>query len=248
MLRGWTAGAGLPDESRAGRVILRDYTNGKLVYCTLPPGGPTSSWVPTGDDGSSGKAGAASSSHQHNNRDEQTDSDASSGIDEDGERAAAGSAMGGAGVNDVGTWDGEEAAASGVTTSRGVRAHTLYSLPKFGPSVSDRPPPPSALRSASAGGPGSRSAAAGAHGASGSGGAIKSAPGGVPLDEADLELLEEMGRAGGMGSQKQRPEYKFNKKAARTKGNRGQEKGEGGFDGGAMLTGKKGGLVRVTGY
>ena len=76
--------------------------------------------------------------------------------------------------------------------------------------------------------------------------AAKAAPGGLPMDEADLDMLEGMGEGGSAG--KQRPEYKFNKKAARTKGNRGQLKGEGGFDGGAMLTGKKGGLVRVTGY
>ena len=250
VLRGWTAGAGLPDESRAGRVILRDYTNGKLVFCLLPPGGPDISWVPSGNDnGSSGKAGAAAACQTY---DERSDSEVSSEIDDREGSAAAASSVGQLrsgglpGVDDMGTWEWEELAASGsgqgMATSSGVKAHTLYSLPKFGPLVSDRPAPLSALRGGSGGG----RLAAGSSGAPGGGGGAITAPGGVPLDEADLELLEEMGRAG--GSKKQRPEYKFNKKAARTKGNRGQQKGEGGFDGGAMLTGKKGGLVRATGY
>ena len=36
--RGLTSGAGLPDETRAGRAILKDYTSGKLLYCEWPPG------------------------------------------------------------------------------------------------------------------------------------------------------------------------------------------------------------------
>lgn len=69
--------------------------------------------------------------------------------------------------------------------------------------------------------------------------------GGYELDAADLELMAEMG----VGSKPRRPDYKFNKKAARSKGDRGiGDKGEGDFDGGAMTTGKKGGLVRVAGY
>ncbi|KAF9923571.1 hypothetical protein FBU30_006400 [Linnemannia zychae] len=37
--RGFTkAGQGNPDESRAARYILKDYVNGKLLYCTPPPG------------------------------------------------------------------------------------------------------------------------------------------------------------------------------------------------------------------
>ena len=38
VLRGWTVGHGLPDESRAGRQLLKDYTAGKLVHCLMPPG------------------------------------------------------------------------------------------------------------------------------------------------------------------------------------------------------------------
>ncbi|KAF9563796.1 hypothetical protein EC968_004701 [Mortierella alpina] len=37
--RGYTkAGQGNPDESRAARYILKDYVNGKLLYCAPPPG------------------------------------------------------------------------------------------------------------------------------------------------------------------------------------------------------------------
>lgn len=35
-----TQGVGQPDESRAARVVLKDYVNGKLLYCEPPPGYP----------------------------------------------------------------------------------------------------------------------------------------------------------------------------------------------------------------
>jgi large subunit GTPase 1 len=35
--RGWLNGSGLPDETRTGRQLLKDYTSGKLVYCEWPP-------------------------------------------------------------------------------------------------------------------------------------------------------------------------------------------------------------------
>ncbi len=38
--RGWTTGAGLPDEARAGRQVLKDFCDGKLVSFCLPPGTP----------------------------------------------------------------------------------------------------------------------------------------------------------------------------------------------------------------
>jgi large subunit GTPase 1 len=36
--RGWLNGSGLPDETRAGRQILKEYTSGRLVFCEWPPG------------------------------------------------------------------------------------------------------------------------------------------------------------------------------------------------------------------
>ena len=37
LARGWVVGNGLPDEARAGRLLLKDYTFGKLIYCEQPP-------------------------------------------------------------------------------------------------------------------------------------------------------------------------------------------------------------------
>ena len=36
--RGWVAASGLPDETRSGRQILKDFVNGKLLHCEPPPG------------------------------------------------------------------------------------------------------------------------------------------------------------------------------------------------------------------
>jgi large subunit GTPase 1 len=36
--RGYYNGAGLPDQTKAARFILKDYVRGKLLYCHLPPG------------------------------------------------------------------------------------------------------------------------------------------------------------------------------------------------------------------
>lgn len=36
--RGWLKHGGLPDETRTGRMILKDYVNGKLLSVCLPPG------------------------------------------------------------------------------------------------------------------------------------------------------------------------------------------------------------------
>lgn len=66
------------------------------------------------------------------------------------------------------------------------------------------------------------------------------------LSEADLELMEGLGV--GPKSKTKRPEHKFHKKAARSKGTRGLQADAGGYDGAALSTGKKGGLVRVGGY
>jgi hypothetical protein len=50
----------------------------------------------------------------------------------------------------------------------------------------------------------------------------------------------------GLKEKPRRPEHKFNKKPARTKGTRGKvNDGDLVYDGGAMKTGKKGGLVRA---
>jgi large subunit GTPase 1 len=55
---------------------------------------------------------------------------------------------------------------------------------------------------------------------------------------------------GGKKPKPQRAEHKFHKKAARTKGDRGQQKeGTGAaYDGASLPMGKRGGIVRVAGY
>ncbi|KAI8474842.1 MAG: hypothetical protein J3K34DRAFT_490873 [Monoraphidium minutum] len=85
------------------------------------------------------------------------------------------------------------------------------------------------------------------------------------LDPADLELLDEMAPPGGAGgaaaaaaaaaaarkAKAARPEYKLhNKRGAvrAAKGARGAVRDEGGYDGAALAVGKKGGLLRVSGY
>jgi hypothetical protein len=65
-------------------------------------------------------------------------------------------------------------------------------------------------------------------------------------DEADLQLLQSLDI--GSRQKKIRADHKFHKKIARSKGDRGLAKDGGGYDGAAMSTGKKGGLVRVAGY
>lgn len=37
LCRGIVAGYGAPDQTRAGRLIIKDYINGKLLHCTMPP-------------------------------------------------------------------------------------------------------------------------------------------------------------------------------------------------------------------
>ena len=55
--RGWVVGNGLPDEARSGRMLLKDYTAGKLVHCEWPP------------NSSDPQQGSASASPQEHPRD-----------------------------------------------------------------------------------------------------------------------------------------------------------------------------------
>ncbi len=197
MLRGWTAGRGLPDETRAGRQLLRDYTAGKLVFCLLPPGSTPTSWVPGQEERITKapplKPAAATSP-------------ASAGAVAEGSGATVAAGAADSGVSGTGAAEGAGAEEEGS-------------------------------------GRGEDGEAAGA----GAGAAGAAAAVGEELDAADLDLLQEMG-LGPKEAKQKRPEYKFNKKAPRTKGDRGQLRAEGGYDGAGMVTGKKGGLVRVGGY
>ncbi|KAG2488868.1 hypothetical protein HYH03_012663 [Edaphochlamys debaryana] len=181
MLRGWTIGMGLPDETRAGRQILRDYTNGKLVYCLLPPGSPQIGWVPAPAD-----AAAAAGARRFADLEEASCVIAT---------AASASAA-------------DAPAASAEADGDATQPPTAATSAPAAPAPAARPAP--------------------------------------DLDAADLDLMEGLG-LGPKGSKQKRPEYKFQKKAARSKGDRGQLRAEGAYDGAAMVTGKKGGLVRVGG-
>jgi large subunit GTPase 1 len=162
LLRGWTAGSGLPDESRAGRQMLKDYTAGKLLYCCLPPGNNPPGIAPMP---------AVTKAKR----------------------------------------DVDTTPAASTSQYADDKASTQNS------DVAADPTP----------GPSTQQAQA-------------------DLNEADLDLLQSLD--GSLKDKAKRPEYKFHKKAARTKGNRGQVKDGGGYDGAAMVTGKKGGLVRVGAY
>ncbi|KAF8060039.1 LSG1-2 [Scenedesmus sp. PABB004] len=95
---------------------------------------------------------------------------------------------------------------------------------------------------------GSSSDNGGGGAAAGASGEAAGAPpaGALLLSDADLELLEGLGE--GPRAKAKRAEHKFHKKAPRTKGTRGLAADAGGYDGAALSTGKKGGLVRVGGY
>lgn len=194
LLRGWTAGSGLPDESRAGRQMLKDYTSGKLLNCTLPPGTYPPMYIP----------------FVHDPVTLQPLQPPSAPV-----RAPAA---------------GGQAATSSPQTGVGA--------PGLAPQASMD--------------------SVGAASTSTAGGSAVVATGQAPvvLDEADLDLLmggELGGAGGGVGllpgaqSKTRRADHKFHKKAARSKGTRGEERAEGGYDGAAMTTGRKGGLVRVVG-
>jgi large subunit GTPase 1 len=200
--RGWAAGAGLPDEVRAGRQILRDYTNGKLLYCKLPPGSRHIGFAPV----------VAPLPGTVNGMQLEQQQQVGVSLTPQAQQHQHQQAVG-AGLQ-------QQAGASGSSSdieSEGsdAEADVAAGLPA---SVSAVSPSPAGAFDASA----------------------------LLLSEADLELMEGLGI--GQKAKAKRPEHKFHKKAARTKGTRGLQADAGGYDGAALSTGKKGGLVRVGGY
>ncbi|KAK9803238.1 hypothetical protein WJX73_008324 [Symbiochloris irregularis] len=75
--RGWVVQQALPDEARAGRLVLRDFCSGRLLHCRWPPGAPdntaaTSRGAPSEPSEAAGPAQQPaaplpSSSHHANN-------------------------------------------------------------------------------------------------------------------------------------------------------------------------------------
>ena len=62
--RGLTSGAGLPDETRAGRAILKDYTTGKLLFYEMPPGWAPAAGTDSGPGGGSDVAPCATGAEE----------------------------------------------------------------------------------------------------------------------------------------------------------------------------------------
>ncbi|KAF6251424.1 hypothetical protein COO60DRAFT_1704822 [Scenedesmus sp. NREL 46B-D3] len=208
--RGWATASGLADEARAGRQILKDYTNGKILYCKLPPGigreGFAPDVAPLPGTVNSMQLGQQQQQQQQHHHHQQRQGGAAAGAS--GSKAAA------------------PAAAVDASHSKAVAA------------------------AADAGDAGSGSDAGSAAGddAAAAGAGVESGdPTMLLLSEADLELMEGLGVSDKAKNSK-RAEHKFHKKAARSKGSRGLAVDAGGYDGAALSTGKKGGLVRVGGY
>jgi len=160
--RGFVVQGGRPDETKAGRLLLKDFTDGKLLHCTLPPGVRPQAVAGGGGEDPAFSVGEGSRT----------------GISESARPA------GGAG-------------------------------PETGPA----PPAPSG-----AGGSGS-----------GRGGATY---------EQDMSLMRELHEEK-LKKERRRPDYKFKKKASRSKGSRGQWKETGEGDGSGFAVGKRGGILRV---
>ena len=197
--RGWVVQNALPDESRAGRMILRDHCSGKLPHFCWPPG-------------------------KEQPREEVVEEEEEVEREEQEEASTA-------------------AAASGATTSSGESNAPQTPDGRF-------PRPPS---SASAAEQREFLIAEEARAeAQRELDALELNDGDGEDDEIDLEALEaEAGAAAASSGSKQqqrgrRAAHKFPKRPARTKGDRGQGRQglENGYDGAAMATGRKGGLVR----
>ena len=196
--RGWTGGGGLPDEARAGRQILRDYTIGKLLYCKLPPGSGQQGFAPL--------------------------------------------------VAPLpGTVNGMQLPQHSAQQQLQAGSSKPQQQPQAAPAGADQQQQQHDSDSSSSGDESEAEAPASAAAAAAEGEEeVLVDPSSLMLSEADLELMDGMG-IGGKAKAK-RPEHKFHKKAARTKGTRGLQADAGGYDGAALSTGKKGGLVRVGGY
>jgi len=213
LLRGWQVGAGLPDEVRAGRLLLKDYTSGKLLWCSLPPGCQPDSYTPLVHDPETlqqihtgprvhSKAGSKAPSAQVKQAappsrpkekvqtPSQQPDEASRHSDDDDD-------------DDDDSSEEDEESDGEVTLTQAQTEEAQ----RIGLSLHD-------------------------------------------LTEADLDLLGGLGDSAATARAKaeKRAEFKFQRKSARSKGDRGQGKADGVYDGAAMTTGKKGGLVRVGGY
>ena len=250
--RGWAAGGGLPDEARAGRLILKDYTSGRLLHCQLPPGSRPAAWAPAvapekAADLESMPITAAP-------EEPAAAAVAAAAAAAKGKQQGSGGPSGAAAAADA--VDAAEAAAAADLAAAAAAAAAAARAGEASSSGSGSGSSGAAAAADAAAAAAALAAAeADIDGGGGGGGALL-------LDPADLELLDGLSLAAGInpaaaaaaaaGQRKPkaaRPEYKMHKKGPlRSKGARGQVKDDGGYDGAALKVGKKGGLVRVSGY
>jgi large subunit GTPase 1 len=188
--RGWVVQNALPDESRAGRMILRDHCSGKLPHFCWPPGKEPK---------------------------------------KEGEAAAAAAA-----------------AAGEVEASASAEAAEAARDDSSAPLTPDARSPPASASAAE-----QREFLISEEARAEAQRELDALELNGEDDETDLEALEAEAAfvAGASAQQQQRAKraaHKFQKRPARTKGDRGQGRQglENGYDGAAMATGKKGGLVR----
>ncbi|GAB4815090.1 hypothetical protein N2152v2_002136 [Parachlorella kessleri] len=218
--RGWVGPSGLPDETRCSRRILKDYVDGKLLFCKPPPG--------SGLDPYTGKPPAQQAQqHGHAQQTQQVQRQ-----------------LGGPSAGNATEHSGQHGSGGGPA---GAAAHLGGA--------------PEGVRKGGDGGTAS-SHDEGLSGSDAEGAEVLEAEadvGDLRLNAADLDLLEGMelpglgGGGSGTGATKpkpQRAEHKYHKKAARSKGDRGQAKDAAsvGYDGASLPMGKRGGIVRVAGY
>ncbi|KAL3153855.1 hypothetical protein ABBQ32_013427 [Trebouxia sp. C0010 RCD-2024] len=204
--RGWVAASGLPDETRSGRQVLKDFVNGKLLHCERPPACSLSNLQ-------LGLTGQNATASKH----------AASAQTQDAPDTAAHQADAQTNGDSHAQSEGASDSASEAGQSSDQDAHHANSSQEGNARADD-----AAAGSSSS----DTEAAAAAHWGR--------------LTDADRELIESMSAVQVSERKPKRPEYKFQKKPARTKGNRGKaDDGNTAYDGQAFTTGRRGGLVRV---
>ena len=178
--RGWVASSGLPDETRSGRHLLKDYVGGKILYVKAPPGASqevVDMAATVGDSRGAFAASAAAAAAASN---------AAILDEEEAEEQEAARGSGGEGVLSVGEQQEQQGAQEAASSSGGTQAAI----------------DPAAAASAAAG-----ASAGGAGPSASSGGAAPPGVGVIDLDEGDLLLMDDLD-IGGKKAKTVRPSYK----------------------------------------
>ncbi|CAI5938968.1 unnamed protein product [Closterium sp. NIES-64] len=124
--RGHVVSSGLPDETRAARIILKDYLSGKLPHFELPPGCPEESfsdknWLGTGAGGEREGEGEGEGEEGELLVLDAVDLEHFGGMAlEEAQQAAAAAAAAGGSLGDADYNEGGESRGSGSTTAGGA--------------------------------------------------------------------------------------------------------------------------------